>query len=64
MLVCEGRGWREGNVPMVAVAMSKLMSYVGGLMTGPPGAMTGAMKGSAPAAGGGIRGPFLLVKLK
>jgi hypothetical protein len=61
MLVCNGREWREGNVPMSVVAMSKSMSYAGGSImgatgvmptNGTPGAMMGAMMGAAPGASG------------
>ena len=43
MLACEGRGWRLGNVPIVAVAVSKSMSNDGGAMAAGATAAGGAM---------------------
>ena len=63
MLSCEGRGCSDCNVPMVAVAVSKSMSYEGGstfgaMTTQPGGAMGvgGAMGARAGAMGGATTG--------
>lgn len=61
MLVCDGHGWRDCNVPMAAVAMSKSLLYAGGLMTGAAameatiGGITGTMAMLSGSGFGSIR---------